>query len=442
MRHCRIASRLLHQGGARGKHASRARAVEAHRKRPLPPDSVTATQNHPASTLMAEDQPVGALVGGPGGLTSLELRSEALPLCGRVVAGAAELGPAVASSSDVAWLALGVLGRDPGATVAAELRPGRASIWRWSSYARAPRPPPAATAEEGLEAADAVASEISASEARSSLKLRCSRARCRARRRSCKASSRARSNATNSGAASATLVGQLCGMCGCRGAGVAGFRPSRRPSPARNSSLPRRAAAVAADSATLSPLPWSPDTAALLEAADMPSDAVASRNCRCARRTLLAHSSCRWSAEEVASIPREDPSARRNKSAGNAWQRGSGEGQPQGHDLVEHHAQSPNIAAGAVSLATDDLRRQVVWRADLRLGALEVAVDDAGHAEVAQLHLLARPGQEDVLRLDVPMQDAVAMDVLQGGRELHEVPHDRGLAEGAAAITPAPDLRG
>mmetsp|Transcript_278 Transcript_278/g.868 ORF Transcript_278/g.868 Transcript_278/m.868 type:complete len:597 (-) Transcript_278:1548-3338(-) len=82
---------------------------------------------------------------------------------------------------------------------------------------------------------------------------------------------------------------------------------------------------------------------------------------------------------------------------------------------VGHHAQRPHVHRSAVGLVLHDLGREVVWGARQRAEGLARAAVHR-EAEVGDLHggVGARVLEQDVLGLDVPMHDAVLVEVADG----------------------------
>ena len=95
------------------------------------------------------------------------------------------------------------------------------------------------------------------------------------------------------------------------------------------------------------------------------------------------------------------------------------EGRLERAHLVEQDAEGPDVGLEAVGLGLDDLGRQVVGRADHRLRLRLRLAQHARNTEVAQLyHVVLR--QEDVLRLQVPVQYLSIVNVLQRQADLRE----------------------
>mmetsp|Transcript_23955 Transcript_23955/g.41253 ORF Transcript_23955/g.41253 Transcript_23955/m.41253 type:complete len:363 (+) Transcript_23955:474-1562(+) len=103
---------------------------------------------------------------------------------------------------------------------------------------------------------------------------------------------------------------------------------------------------------------------------------------------------------------------------------------PQGHHLIQKTPERPHVALVVVRLVLAQLRGEVVGRAALRLSNGGGAPEDRRDAEIAHLHHLLVLAQEQVLRLQVAVQDLLAVDVLQGHAHLHEVVQDLLLAHG------------
>ena len=98
---------------------------------------------------------------------------------------------------------------------------------------------------------------------------------------------------------------------------------------------------------------------------------------------------------------------------------GAGEGRAPGQELVEHDPGGVHVARGAAGAGADELGRHVVGRAGDGGGEARGVLQQPRHAEVAQLEaalaVLAPPGaQEHVVRLDVAVQHALAVGVVQG----------------------------
>mmetsp|Transcript_9942 Transcript_9942/g.28234 ORF Transcript_9942/g.28234 Transcript_9942/m.28234 type:complete len:350 (-) Transcript_9942:240-1289(-) len=97
---------------------------------------------------------------------------------------------------------------------------------------------------------------------------------------------------------------------------------------------------------------------------------------------------------------------------------------------VEDDPGTPNVYLGArVEPALDDLRGGVVRTPARRLQELAVA-HEIGQAEVSDLEAVARV-HEDVLGLEVPVADALAVDVVQPFHELAEEAAGLGVGEPA-----------
>ena len=89
---------------------------------------------------------------------------------------------------------------------------------------------------------------------------------------------------------------------------------------------------------------------------------------------------------------------------------------PPDPDLKEHSAQGVDVGATVHRLVALLLRRPIARRARLVDGA-HAGLGQVSHAEVAQLDL-GVVGQQDILRLDVPMDDPQSMDFLQGSTQV------------------------
>ena len=96
----------------------------------------------------------------------------------------------------------------------------------------------------------------------------------------------------------------------------------------------------------------------------------------------------------------------------------TGERRPAADHLVDHDAERVQIAAGiglrALGLLGREVRRRAHHRADLGEVLLDGGVERPGDAEVGHLHLPV-VGDEDVRRLDVAVDHAVAMGEAEGG---------------------------
>mmetsp|Transcript_101924 Transcript_101924/g.318560 ORF Transcript_101924/g.318560 Transcript_101924/m.318560 type:complete len:367 (+) Transcript_101924:442-1542(+) len=109
------------------------------------------------------------------------------------------------------------------------------------------------------------------------------------------------------------------------------------------------------------------------------------------------------------------------------------EGHSPGAHLVENATHRPDVGTPSIGLTLADLGAQVVRSADLRLGAGRGALQDLGDAKVAHLDVAAL-GQEEVSRLQIPMQDVHVVDVLQRQDGLSEPTHDLRLWEGLVGL--------
>lgn len=85
----------------------------------------------------------------------------------------------------------------------------------------------------------------------------------------------------------------------------------------------------------------------------------------------------------------------------------------QSHHFLKDAAQRPHVTLLVVGLLLADLRRQVLGSADCGLRTVLSVLEHSGNAEVAHFDL-AFVVQEDVLRLQVPVQDLAVVDVLDG----------------------------
>mmetsp|Transcript_43504 Transcript_43504/g.130494 ORF Transcript_43504/g.130494 Transcript_43504/m.130494 type:complete len:203 (-) Transcript_43504:260-868(-) len=98
------------------------------------------------------------------------------------------------------------------------------------------------------------------------------------------------------------------------------------------------------------------------------------------------------------------------------------------HHLVQAAPQAPHVAFEVVRLAAHHLWAHVVWRADDGLCEVEAAGQRTADAKVAQLDAPVL-GQEDVCRLQVPVEDALAMHVLKRHQDLGEQLQDLPLQQ-------------
>ena len=99
------------------------------------------------------------------------------------------------------------------------------------------------------------------------------------------------------------------------------------------------------------------------------------------------------------------------------------EGQAAGDQFVEHDAQGVEVGAAVVRLAQRQFRCQVKDGAGDGAFDRNAGGDAPGQAEIAQLGGGTRPrqgilAQQDVLRLEVAVDDAPGVGVLQGGAHL------------------------
>mmetsp|Transcript_107214 Transcript_107214/g.303206 ORF Transcript_107214/g.303206 Transcript_107214/m.303206 type:complete len:205 (-) Transcript_107214:141-755(-) len=103
------------------------------------------------------------------------------------------------------------------------------------------------------------------------------------------------------------------------------------------------------------------------------------------------------------------------------------------HDhLVQEHAQAPDVQGVVVALALDHFRRKVVE------GAAECCPRDAGDGAPAEVRYLEHiiVGDEEVLRLQIPVHNRLTMQVLETARDLHEVVPRSGLEEAPTLARP------
>jgi hypothetical protein len=92
------------------------------------------------------------------------------------------------------------------------------------------------------------------------------------------------------------------------------------------------------------------------------------------------------------------------------------ERRPAGQDFVQEHAEAVDVARGRLGLAFGLFRGHVAGRADFRREGVGGRVVGAGDAEVGQ-HRAAVRHDDDVGRLDVPMDDPAAVREVQRGRD-------------------------
>ena len=97
----------------------------------------------------------------------------------------------------------------------------------------------------------------------------------------------------------------------------------------------------------------------------------------------------------------------------------AGEGRLAGQQLVDHHPQRVEVRTGVGRLAVDLFGRQVLDGARHRaFGLADVGVGEGvSQSEVGNLHRAIR-GDQDVLGLDVAVDDAVAVGMVQGCQHL------------------------
>ena len=92
-------------------------------------------------------------------------------------------------------------------------------------------------------------------------------------------------------------------------------------------------------------------------------------------------------------------------------------GQPSCEHLVKHHAGGINVAAGIRPVAPGLLRGNIVDGAKSLLRQGLGGIRQTGDAEIGHLHA-AVPQDHDVLRLDVPVDDATAVGVAEASHDL------------------------
>lgn len=101
--------------------------------------------------------------------------------------------------------------------------------------------------------------------------------------------------------------------------------------------------------------------------------------------------------------------------------------------LVEQTSQCPYIALLVVGLFLAQLRRQIKRRAYHRLCEVGVLMKQLGHTQIADFNdFVAR--EEYVKCFDVPMQNALAVNVLESIADLQEEPPDFVLLQGAITL--------
>ena len=101
---------------------------------------------------------------------------------------------------------------------------------------------------------------------------------------------------------------------------------------------------------------------------------------------------------------------------------------------VEHDADCPDVDLEAVPRFAEYLGGDVVGGAAGGVPAISGRPDPGGEAEVAQLHLHLVV-EEDVAELDIAVDDAVGVEVLEGVDDLEEVVLGLDLGE----ADPAPE---
>mmetsp|Transcript_25512 Transcript_25512/g.59277 ORF Transcript_25512/g.59277 Transcript_25512/m.59277 type:complete len:202 (-) Transcript_25512:695-1300(-) len=97
------------------------------------------------------------------------------------------------------------------------------------------------------------------------------------------------------------------------------------------------------------------------------------------------------------------------------------EGMPQGQDLVEYRAQGPDVNPTPIRHSVADLWCQVCRRPDHGPSS-QGLIHDLRNTEVAQLGV-PRLHEKNVLRLDVPVQNPLLVDVSQGRQALAKQGH-------------------
>mmetsp|Transcript_107804 Transcript_107804/g.336201 ORF Transcript_107804/g.336201 Transcript_107804/m.336201 type:complete len:218 (-) Transcript_107804:314-967(-) len=97
---------------------------------------------------------------------------------------------------------------------------------------------------------------------------------------------------------------------------------------------------------------------------------------------------------------------------------------------VQTEAGSPDVARGGVGLAQQDLRRQIVRRARHGQRAVEEA---PGRVEVDELEIRQAPVDEHVHGLDVPVDDALVVQVRHGLEQGSGEPPRLGLVQAPGA---------
>mmetsp|Transcript_13945 Transcript_13945/g.47196 ORF Transcript_13945/g.47196 Transcript_13945/m.47196 type:complete len:472 (-) Transcript_13945:288-1703(-) len=113
---------------------------------------------------------------------------------------------------------------------------------------------------------------------------------------------------------------------------------------------------------------------------------------------------------------------------------GAGEGAPERGDLVQHAAEGPHVRGLGVGLPVDELRGEVVGRTAHRAGHGECVGELAAHAKVAELYV-AVGGEEDVGRLDVPVEHVGSVHVAHGeGHLAHPASGQPRVQAGAGGV--------
>mmetsp|Transcript_19835 Transcript_19835/g.50420 ORF Transcript_19835/g.50420 Transcript_19835/m.50420 type:complete len:233 (-) Transcript_19835:56-754(-) len=107
---------------------------------------------------------------------------------------------------------------------------------------------------------------------------------------------------------------------------------------------------------------------------------------------------------------------------------GGVEGHAEGAELEEDDAQGPDVRGPGVGSLLAHLRRQVVRRTDRRLRHPLSALQHLGDAEISDFQGLV-PGEEHVLGLQVPVEDALVVDVLEGDQGLGRPLQDLGFTQ-------------
>ena len=109
-------------------------------------------------------------------------------------------------------------------------------------------------------------------------------------------------------------------------------------------------------------------------------------------------------------------------------------GQLAGQHLVQHNADRVDVGAGIGALALGLLGADIMHRADrLVADGLALRAGEAGNAEVHHLDGAVRQ-QHNVLRLDVAVDDALGVGVLQGAEHLRGKVDGFLPCQGAAAL--------